>query len=218
MTEMIKIDGVTAEQMEAAGKYLARSGVEGFNGHSGSVRGECFAAEYEFDPSTGVLTVHPSELPHAFRKAPEAAVAPAFSRLVQSVLVGLPNKYGVYDYVLPTITNNSGGVLTYSSSNASNGTIQITNNRIAAGSSVQAFEADSTKLSGTGVGGTCVYQLADGQTTLQIAYFLNTIYTHTFTAGLQGGNAARYTTTLSNTDPKLDGYTYLTPTVTLAKA
>src|SRR3978361_831976 len=82
MTEMIKIDGVTAEQMEAAGKYLARSGVEGFNGHSGSVRGECFAAEYEFDPSTGVLTVHPSELPHAFRKAPEAAVAPAFSRLV----------------------------------------------------------------------------------------------------------------------------------------
>jgi hypothetical protein len=218
MSDIVKIEGVTADQMAAAEKYLARSGVEGFDGHSGSVRGECFAADYDFDPSTGVLTVTPSELPHAFRQAPEATVAPAFRSLVQAVLVGLPNKYGVYDYVIPTITNNSGGILTYSSSNATNGTIEITNTKIASGSSVQAFEADSSKLSGTGVGGTCVYTLADGQTTLQIAYFLNTIYTHTFTAGLQGGNAARYSTSLSGTDPSLSGYTYLTPTVTLSKA
>ncbi|MEO6500434.1 MAG: hypothetical protein ABIQ09_00810 [Jatrophihabitantaceae bacterium] len=208
---------MTAEQMAAAGEYLARSGVEGFAGHSGAVRGDCFAAEYAFDPSTGVLTVNPSELPHAFRTAPQATVAPAFGALIKAALQGLPGKYGVYDYVIPTIVNNSGGILTYSTSNATNGTIDITTSKIATGVTAQAFEADSSKLSGTGVGGTCVYTLSDGQTTLNIDYFLNTMYTHTFNAGLLGGNAGKYTATKSNTDPTVDGYTYLTPTVTLTK-
>ena len=43
MSHVIQIDGVTAEQLAVAGEYLARSGVEGFGGHSGSVRGDCFA-------------------------------------------------------------------------------------------------------------------------------------------------------------------------------
>jgi hypothetical protein len=217
MSEPIKIEDVTADQLAVAGEYLARSGVQGFSGHAGSVRGDCFAADYAFDPSTGVLTVTPSELPHAFRQAPEGAAAPAFRSLVQAVLVGLPSKYGVYDYVLPTITNNSGGVLTYTTSNPTNGTIEITNSKIGNGSSLQAFEADSTKLSGTGVGGTCVYTLPDN-TTLQLTYFLNTIWTWTFTAGLQGPGSAKYTTAVTGNSPSLDGYTYLTPTVTLTKS
>ncbi len=218
MNHIIEIEGVTADQMATAGRYLERSGVKGYHGHSGSVRGDCFAADYEFDPASGRLVVTASELPHAFRQAPPEAVVPAFSTLAKAVLLGRPSKYGVYDYVYPTITNNSGSLLTYSSSNASNGTISITNNKIATGQSLEAFEADSSKLSGTGVGGTCAYTFADGQTTLQISYFLNTIYTHTFTAGLQGGNAARYTVALSNTDPVLDGYTYLNPTITVTKS
>ena len=215
--ESITLDGVTPEQMENAGKYLELNRVTGFSGNSGALVGDCFKAEYSYDPASGILVVTPSELPHAFRKAPAAAVAPAFTGLVRNALLGRPSKYGVYDYVYPTITNQSGGTLTYSTSDATNGTISITNSKIANGSSLEAFEADSSKLSGTGVGGSCIYTLADGQTTLSITYFLNTIYTHTFTVGLQGGNAARYTATATGTDPTLDGYTYLNPTVTLAK-
>jgi hypothetical protein len=218
VNHIIEIEGVTADQMATAGRYLERNGVKGYDGHSGSVRGDCFAADYEYDPASGKLVVTASELPHAFRQAPPEAVVPGFRTLAQAVLLGRPNKYGVYDYVYPTITNNSGSLLTYSSSNPTNGTIEITNTKIANGQSLQAFEADSSKLSGTGVGGTCAYTFADGQTTLQITYFLNTIWTHTFTPGLQGGNAARYTATATNTDPTLDGYTYLNPTITVTKS
>ncbi len=218
MNESIEIAGVTAKHMEIIGTFLTRSGVVGFSGDEGSVTGDCFAAEYRYDAASGVLVVRPSRLPEAFEKAPAAAVAPAFQTLVRSIMVGRkPNNYGVYDYVIPNIDNESGGMITYSSSSPTNGTISISNNKIPTGGPQEAFEADSTKLSGTGVGGTCNYTLADGQTVLAITYFLNTIYTHTFTAGLQGGNAARYQTATASTDPVLDGYTYLTPTITLTK-
>jgi hypothetical protein len=214
--ESIKLEGVTQEQMKNAATYLERSGVRGFEGNAGSLAGDCFKAEYSFDPAS-VLVITPSELPHAFRKAPAAAVAPAFAGLVRNVLTGRPSKYGVYDYVYPTIDNQSGGTLTYSSSDASNGTIEIKNSKINNAASLEAFEADSTKLSGTGVGGKCTYTLADGQTTLEITYFLNTKFTHTFTVGLNGANAPRYSATATNTEPSVDGYTYLNPTVTLTK-
>ncbi|CAG9257795.1 hypothetical protein [Paraburkholderia unamae] len=215
--ESIKLEGVTPEQMAHVARYLERSGVKGFSGNAGALAGDCFKADYRYEPESGILVITPSELPHAFRKAPAGVAAPAFAGLVRNVLTGRPSKYGVYDYVYPTIDNQSGGTLTYSTSDPSNGTIEIKKNKIESGSSVEAFEADSTKLSGTGVGGTCTYTLADGQTTLVITYFLNTKFTHTFTVGLSGGNAARYTATATNTDPSVDGYTYLNPTVTLAK-
>lgn len=223
MKDSIEIKDITPAQMEKLARFLAGSDVTGYSGDKGAVKGNCFAAEYNYDPATGVLVVRASELPEAFRKAPAAAVAPAFERLVRSIAhAGLmdsryPNKYGVYDYVVPNIDNESGGTITYSNSNPTNGTISISNTKIDTGQTQEAFEADSAKLSGTGVGGTCEYTLADGQTVLTITYFLNTIYTHTFTAGLSGFNAARYSTSLANTDPTLSGYTYLTPTITLSK-
>jgi hypothetical protein len=216
----IEIADVTPERMEKIGRFLKRSGVTGFSGDQGTVKGDCFAAEYRYDPAARLLVVQVSRLPEAFQKAPEAAVIPAFQGLVRHVMVGRkPNNYGVYDYVIPNIDNQSGGTITYSSSDPTNGTISISNSKITSGSgSQEAFEADSSKLSGTGVGGTCNYTLADGQTVLAITYFLNTIYTHTFTVGLQGANAARYQVSTTDTNPSLDGYTYLTPTTTLAKA
>jgi hypothetical protein len=224
--ESIEITDVGAPDIERIASFLERNGISGFSGNEGTVKGECFTAEYRYDPAAKLLVVQSSEPPEAIRKAPPAIAALTFKRLIQSVMTGRmmttntnkPNRYGIYDYVIPDITNNSGGTITYSGSNPTNGTISISNNKIDTGNTKEAFEADSSKLSGTGVGGTCDYTLADGQTVLTITYFLNTIYTHTFTAGLSGFNAPRYSTSLSGTDPTLDGYTYLNPTITLSRA
>jgi hypothetical protein len=217
--ESIQFDGVTSAHMARVAEYLARNGVEGFGNHVGSVKGECFGADYEFDTATGVLSVTPTELPTALHNAPEDAALPAFRTLVQSVLQGSdvnplrPDKYGVYDYVVPTIDNNSGGEMTFSTSSPTAGTIEMGQAKLSNGASYRAFEADSSKLSALGVGGTVTYMLPDGQTMLDITYFLNTIFTHTFTVGLRGQNADRFACPYYDVKPVLEGYTYLTPTV-----
>ncbi|HYI59480.1 MAG TPA: hypothetical protein VEX66_15025 [Microlunatus sp.] len=217
MYDEIRLDDVSTDQMATAEKFLTRNGIQGFNGDTGSLQGECFKAEYRYDRDASTLTVIPAELPEAFRTLPGDAVSPAFRALATSILSRRLGDYGVYDYVTPTIDNQSKGVLDFSTTDPTNGTIAITTNRYEVGTKAEAFQAKSTKLSGVGVGGTCTYTLAGAQTTLVITYFLNTIFTHTFTVGLQGINASRYATTTTGTDPYSSGYTYLQPTITITK-
>jgi hypothetical protein len=219
-----EVQGVTAEEFEHAREVFAGS-ISGIEGDAGTATGEATKLDYEYDRASGLvrMTVHAfptnlEKLPnHIASRALRQVLARAFTTAaVEAGDARKPNHYGVYDYVIPTLTNNTRNDLQFSSQALTNGTLYSYTGTIASGANGELFEADSSKLSGTGVGGEVIYQLSDG-TPLKIDFFLNTIWTHTFTAGFSGGNAGRYKTPdVGNTDPSLDGYTYLNPTITIA--
>jgi hypothetical protein len=220
--------GVTEEEVFHARETFA-SGISGIEADSGSAEGESTKLDYEWDHGANVvrITVHsfPSDLqdlpPETASKALLGVLARGFE-VPAGAAAGVadkvkPNRYGVYNYVVPLLTNNTRLDLNFSSQTMGNGTLYSFSSSVAAGASTSnLFEADSTKLSGTGVGGTVYYQLTDG-TPLRIDFFLNTIWTHSLTAAFTGANAGKYKAVeVTDTDPSLDGYTYLNPTITIA--
>jgi hypothetical protein len=219
VSEVIQIPNISSAEMKKIARYIAMADLTGFEGHEGVITGDCVQIRFRHHASAKTLELQAVALPADLRGLPAPMAHAALKQLVHRVLAlgdDHPSRYGVYNYVIPTINNTSGGVLTFSSSNLSHGTIRDVAQSIANGASgTEMFEADSAKLSGVGTGGTVVYTLADGVTTLNIDWFLNTIYTSSFNPGLAGGNAARYSVSASNTDPVVSGYTYMNPVITL---
>lgn len=218
--------------MERFRSYLAQNDVTGYEANQGILIGKCLQGSYLYDPSRQSLALEPESLPKNLMLLDEEIRSAALLSLLNNILgigpgsnipgnKGLqgkrhPGHYGVYDYVIPTIKNNSSGGFGFASQDMSNGTLYSYTQFVKSGDTVELFEADSTKLSGLGVGGTIVYLWGDNQTALNIKFFLNTIFTSTFTVGTTGPLANRLSVTITDNSPDLDGYTYLNPVITVA--
>lgn len=218
----VTIEGVRVEQIDAAAAYLRSRGLTPASGPRGTVTGEATELAYVLDEATGVLTVDVLRLPRAIAELDRADQDAAVRGLVEDavhrpgLLLGRPSTAGVYNYVLPTVVNDSGVVLTYSSGDLDHGTFTVTTQQFTPDQEAQAFDARSMGGSGLGVGGRIVYTVGIGSPTLTFDFFLNGVGEHSFNVGLSGGGASSYSITTTGTDPTLDCYTYLEPTVTVA--
>lgn len=222
----IQFDGVSAEDFDRAQAFLERSGFARSDAHRGKAHSDCTELTYDFDPEAQTLEVDVEELPDDLKRlrAPNAErqfrtlteVALGRNQSADSDLVG--DSCGIYNYVRPKVNNESGGVLTYSTSSTSHGQVKKAANTIENGEETQAFEATSGKGSGLGVEGDVTFLLADGTTKLIMHFWLNGVGMHSFTAGTEGQNAPLYRVTVEDTSPHLDGYTYLKPKVAIKKA
>jgi hypothetical protein len=219
--ESIRIESVTPEQMQTAARVTAADGLSGFEDDAGIITRDQVQIHYDYSPDRRTLTLQPLRVSGHLGSLPGATLTAVLRQYVQDALSGggsWPSHPGVYNYVVPTIVNQSGSRLTFSTSSINPGTVTVLAQSIARGETKQAFEADSIVLAWDGTGGTVLYSFADGVTTLNISWYLNTVLTHSFTPGVSGGNADRYTVTVQNADPVLAGYTYLMPTVTIDKS
>lgn len=229
-----RFENVTPENFDRLKAYLQKNDCSGLDGNEGTAIGHCLKLGYRFEPAEATLDLSAESLPENLRQLPSDMRVRAGSKLLSTVM-GLggparsialdstssypnqPSRYGVYDYVIPYVTNQSGHPFTFKDQSLTNGTLYSYEPAIAVDASVfQIFEADSAKLSGVGVGGTVEYVWADNTTVMTISFFLNTVFTHTFTVGFST-NALKVTS-LTNTDPNLDGYTYLDPKITVARS
>jgi len=226
----IQFENLTIENFDRLKAYLRHNNCTGLDGNEGSAIGHCLNLGYRFDPVTGKLDLSAERLPENLQALPPELRVKAGSRLLANAMgVGRPalqmtlattttypnkpNRYGVYDYVTAWVTNSTGHPFTFKDQNLDHGTMFFYASTIDPNASVaQMFEADSTKLSGLGVGGSVDYIWADNATVMTISFFLNTIYTHTFTVGF---STTALSSTVSDTDPSLDGYTYLNPKITI---
>lgn len=219
--QSIQIANITPEQMSNAAKFTAGNGICGLGGNAGIITADQVEVRYDYSPDTGIVTLQPTRLSAQLGSLPAATAMAVLKQYLLASLNALdnwPSHAGVYNYVVPTIVNSSGNKLSFSSSNINPGTVINVAQTIDINKTVPAFEADSIVLAWDGTGGTMVYSFPDGVTTLNINWYLNTVVTHTFTAGVSGGNATRYNVVTTNTEPVLAGYTYLMPTITITKS
>ena len=226
---------VSGENLAMLKTFLQQNGCEGFDENSGTVQGRCLGFDFKYEPSSHTLELVPKSLPKNLASLPEdighaaaytmlsnvmgleGANRPMTEMLTASTYPSPPSRYGVYDYVIPFITNTTGEAFHFSSQTMAHGTIFSNVETVAANALViELFEADSAKLSGYGVGGRIVYQWADNATDVNIDFFLNTIFTHTFTVGFSGPNAANMVGVITENSPVLSGYTYLDPKITIS--
>lgn len=220
MPDKLQIPDVSAERMERLRAFLARDGLN-VVGDAGTVRGDCIDVAFQYDRGAGVLEVAPARLPSHLEDEDGAEPFTALRGMLDVALgssADLPSHCGVYTYALVNIDNQSGLLLTYGSSEIEHGTLGVNAQQIESGASTRAFSGESEKGSTVGVSGTVHYGLADGVTTLNISYSMVIAASAAYNAGLTGANAARYTITNKDTDGFTHGYTYMTPTTTIAKA
>ena len=219
MPVKIEIKQVSDEKMKRLRDFLTKANMSGHEEDSGTAKGICCKVKYQYDSKKNLLLLKPIEmadhLSHEklertvrFAMAAEQACGPATQ---------WPKQVGVYNYVEPFINNQSGGVLTYSSDNISNGTVNVKNSKIPDSASLQAFDARSSVASGIGCQGQVTFILTDGSTYLNISYLLDGIGIHSFNAGLSGSNAAHYRASITCDQAILAGYTYMWPVVTLTQ-
>jgi len=217
MSGELQIKDVSPEQMERVRAFLRRDHLKGFDGNEGTVRGDCIDVAFRYDPESRLLVVEPERLPeHLENGKPDEPFADLRTMLHVALNSPFADSCGVYDYVRPKIDNQSGGVLTYSSSESQHGNIDILQQRIDSGQNVQCAECDSRKGSIVGAEGEIVYTFADGITQLTLAYGLFSSSDYYFTSGLSGGNAARYTC-VGSKKAWMDGYTYMDCSATIKK-
>lgn len=235
---VLNFNDVSETQLERLKTYLKQNNVNGFEGNTGTVKGNCLEFGFHFNPESKILEIDPKTYPENLEKlSPEIRNKAAF-KLVSNIMGGSsarnplvlassngypshPSKYGVYDYVIPYIVNNSGLDFTFSTQNMAHGNISSnlsTVSNTASTDAVELFEADSSKLSGFGVGGTVTYQWGDAQTVILIQFFLNTIFTHSFTVGVKGPAASKLKIVVTKDSPIVSGYTYLNPVITITPA
>jgi hypothetical protein len=227
--DITTFEHVTPENFDRLKVYLQHNDCTGLDGNEGTAIGACLNLGYRFDPAAGTLDLTAASLPANLETLPDELRIRAGRKLLGGVMgIGQPprtmmldanaypykpGRYGVYDYCLPYINNNTGHAFTFQDAPLTNGTMYSNLQTIPVGAAqLNIFEADSTKLSGTGVGGTVHYIWADNTTIMTITFFLNTIYTHSFTVGF---STTTLTATITDTDPSLDGYTYLDPQITV---
>lgn len=223
-------DNVTAQNFDRLKAYLRSNACTGLDGNEGTAIGHCLHLGYRFDPAAGTLHLSAQSLPKNLQSLPSNLRINAARRLLANAM-GLgkpalgapmaaagdypshPSRYGVYDYVIPYVTNQTSHAFTFKSQTMNEGTLFSNQGSIPSNASeLQIFEADSSKLSGTGVGGSVEYVWADNTTVMTISFFLNTVFTHTFTVGF---STNMLTADVTNTDPDLSGYTYLDPKITV---
>jgi len=237
---ILNFKNVSETQMGNLKTYLTHNNATGFEGNSGTVKvkGNCLEFGFDFNPESKILEIDPKTYPENLAKLSPEIRNKVASRLISNVMGGSgainplvlassngypshPSKYGVYDYVIPYIVNNSGLDFTFSAQSMDHGSISSNLSTVpntASTESVELFEADSTKLSGVGVGGTVTYQWGDGQTVISIQFFLNTMFTHSFTVGATGPAASKLTIVVTKNSPVVSGYTYLDPVITITPA
>ena len=227
-----KFNNVTPENFSRLKTYLQNNDCTGLDGNEGTAVGSCLRLGYKFDPSAKTLDLDAEALPENLQSLPDAKRVAAGHRLLANVM-GLngpatlilaaddttypyhPGRYGVYDYVIPYVTNQTGHIFSFKNQTMTNGTLESHEATIAADASeFMLFEADSSKLSGVGVGGDVTYIWKDNVTVMTISFFLNTIYTHTFTVGF---STTTLTSTITDDSPVLSGYTYLDPKIVITK-
>lgn len=224
MSVHIVIERVTAEQFSVGVGFVADRGLTGADGRTGMVSGSGVEFAYAYDEQDGRLELDVEQFPRAFEAlAPELRGA-RFEELVRAAmetpsdLLDRPKEAGVYNYVLPTIVNSCGEILTYGSASMDHGSITITTSRYDVGKTAQAFDARSLGGSIMGVGGRVVYTVGSGSPLVNIDFFLNGIGEYSFTVGLTGGNAYLFKADVTGTKPTLDSYTYLEPRITIERA
>lgn len=214
MADKIEIADVTADQAERLREVLGRDPLAGFDTDSGTVRGDCVEVDYHYDATSGLLVVEPKRLPEHL----ENGKLREMLEITRNAMLGRPGSCGIYDYVLVTLDNQTGQVLTYSSQVITSGTLTIKAQSIPTGTSILAVQGESRKGSIVGAVADFVYTFADGVTTLTINYALYSAADATYSAGLSGANAARFKIANATTGGFTDGYTYMEPTTTISKA
>ena len=238
LTDTLKFPHISETQRANFKNYLEQNNANGFEGNCGIVKGDCLEFEFDFNPKTEVLEINPKIYPENLAKLSPEIRNKAAIRLVSNIMGGSaalnpmvlastngypshPSKYGVYDYVIPYIVNNSGLDFTFSSQSMDHGNVSSNLSNVpntSSTESVKLFEADSSKLSGVGVGCTVTYQWGDGQTLITIQFFLNTMFTHSFTVGAKGPAASKLKIVITKNAPVVSGYTYLDPVITITPA
>jgi len=236
--ESLYFKNVSETQLSNFKSYLEQNNAVGFEGNNGMVKAKCLEFGFNFDPKNKSLEINPIIYPENLSDLSPELRYNAATRLISNIMGGQdaihpmilastngypshPGEYGVYDYVIPYIVNNSGMNFTFATQNMNHG--NITSNLSTAPNTtstepVELFRAESTKLSGVGVGGTVTYQWGDGQTVITIQFFLNTKFTHSFTVGKTGPAASKLNIVVGSDSPVVSGYTYLDPIITITPA
>jgi hypothetical protein len=221
MPDKIEIADITPEQEKNLRGFLGNDPLEGFETDKGTVRGDCVEVDYQFDPSSRLLTVTPKRLPEHLQDKDDAEPGGALREMLEiarNTQLGRPGSCGIYDYVLITLDNQSGQTLTYSSQVITSGTVTVQAQTVPTGQSLLAIQGQSRKGSIVGSVATVVFTFADGVTTLTIDYALYSAADASYNAGLSGANSARFKVASATTGGFTDGYTYMEPTTTITKA
>jgi hypothetical protein len=225
------VDNVAKEDFAKLVDIMRGEGATVAGDDIGLVENECFAAKYVYDAETKLLRLEPYRVvpglkPRRLRRTIQQMIAPPLesvaSDLGWSYHKPTPHVCAVYNWAIGYFVNNSGGVLTYSGSDTQEGNLSVDVTKINNGDNPDThadgyWTNQGTKDSGTGAGGSISYQLADGQTTLTVTYFVNTLSTTSCTAALSGQNAARYTASCDKQTEFYYAAAYLYPYVTITK-
>lgn len=228
----VLIPAVSPEQLDRLSQMIRSEGGSVAQGHSGLVENACFGAKFDYDPQSQLLTLQPYRLvpsltPRRLRKTVEQMIAPPRTPLLQAdgstIYKPTPHSCATYNWAIGFLSNNSGGILTYSGSDTPHGDLDSVVNKINPGDNPDTHKDGfwvnkGTKDSTLGCFGWIAYQLADGLTTLTISYGVNTLSTTSCSAALSGQNAARYVATCSKETAFYFAAAYLYPYVTLSKA
>lgn len=228
----ITIPRVTPQQFALLREYFKENDGSGCEGESGLAENPCFASKYKYDSSSEILTLEPVRLmpnlkPARLKKLIEQILNPPPQELAvaagETIYKPTPHSCATYNRVIGFITNNSGGPLTYKTNSTSHGDFHSKVNKIPEGNTPVkqkddgVFQNQGTKDSTLGCFGSVTYQLADGLTTLEISYGVNTLSTTSANAGLGAQNAARYEATCDKETHFYYACAYLYPYVTISK-
>ncbi len=219
---------ITPEKLSMIRDYLKRNGASGADGNSGTASNECFSAQYDWNPASGLLKVTPLKLvpsltPQRLTQLFQAIIAPAPTTLLlgaATIYNPHPSICAVYNWGIGFFTNNTDSVLTYSANATDHGLFTSFVNRISAGAKPADhtdgfWQNQSPKDSVQGSSGSVTYTFADGSTTLTISYSVNTLSATSASVGLAGQNAARYSASVDKQTSFYGAAAYLYPYVTV---
>jgi hypothetical protein len=207
----ILIPNVTPEQLAQLREILCKDGgvVTPTGENAGLVENTCFATKFQYDSGSKLLTLEPHRLvrtltPRRLRKYVQALIAPPASLdAAGDKPKPTPFSCATYNWTIAFYTNNSGGVLTFSDQDTSAGNLSVPVSKVNPGDQFSTYPDGcwvnkETKDATNGCAGSVSFQLADGQTTLKIDYYVNTAMPNNATAALKGQNAARYVASVEN--------------------
>lgn len=222
--QVFTIEGVSEGSVGRAREVISHMGMKGAAEESGIAAGRGGRVGYRYDRAAGTVTCEVLEVPEDLRHLSDDLAVRTVREIVQGALrpgvgaeggEGRLSKAGVYCYVIPTLTNQTGLDLSYATSDFSHGSLYTYTGTVAPGETASLFEAHSGNASGLGVTGSVTYQLTDG-TPLTFTFDLLSKCDYSFAAGFTGQNAGRYRTPeISDNEASLDGYTYLEPVVVI---
>lgn len=199
---------ITSDKVALLRDYLKRNGAAVVDGNAGTATNECFSAQYDWNPSSGILKITPLKLvpsltPKRLTQLVDAIVTPRSTAQMfatTTIYKPTPHACATYNWAIGFFTNKTNMKLSYSSNSTNNGNFTSPVNDILPGVTPADhqdgfWQNQGPKDNTQAVAGSVTYIFPDGSTTITIFYSVNTLSAATCSVGKAGQNAARYKVT-----------------------